>query len=100
MEARKPVLIKKSVVWRIVGGEAVILGADGNSYFGLNKVGTRMWLLLGKGRTDGEIVEALSGEYGLSRPRVEKDYNDFIKLLKKEKLIEDGGDNRRAKRKN
>ena len=61
MEARKPALIKKSVVWRVVGDEAVILGADGNSYFGLNKVGDKMWLLLGKGRTDGEIIEALTG---------------------------------------
>jgi len=83
----KWVICSNSVVWRIVDGEAVILGADGNSYFSLNETATKMWELLDKDFSGDDIVNVVSKEYGLNKSRIKKDYEEFVVMLRKEKLI-------------
>jgi len=90
VEETKWIICSNSVVWRIVDREAVILGADGNTYFSLNETATRMWEMLDKGHSGNDIVNTVSREYGLTKSKIEKDYRAFIAALKKEKLIKNG----------
>ncbi|MFT4590662.1 MAG: hypothetical protein ACI8QF_004794 [Limisphaerales bacterium] len=46
-----------------LNGEAAILQLSSGSYFGLDEVGARIWQLLQKPTTSGEIVRDLLGEY-------------------------------------
>ncbi|MGV7235085.1 MAG: PqqD family protein [Nitrosomonadaceae bacterium] len=65
-----------------VNGETVILDLKGESYFGLDEVGTRIWQLLQENSSLQNIHETLLQEYEVDSEQLEKD----IKLLLDELL--------------
>ena len=81
------VAIPETVLFRDLGGEAVLLATDSGKYFGLNEVGTRMWSLL---RLHGD-VEAVCGsllaEYDVPEERLREDVTRFVGTLADRGLI-------------
>jgi len=59
----RKVEIADSVLAQQVDGETVILDLEGETYFGLDEVGTRIWDLVGEGRTLAVIHGVLCAEY-------------------------------------
>ncbi len=59
--------ISDEVLSQEVNGETVLLDLQGESYFGLNEVGTRIWQLLKSEQTIAEALSTLSDEYDVSR---------------------------------
>ena len=55
--------VSPDVVFRDLDGEAVILDLASGTYYGLNEVGTRIWILLAEGRAEEGIAAALTDEY-------------------------------------
>ena len=55
--------LSPDVLYRDLEGQAVILDLSSGLYFGLNEVGTRIWTLIGEGRTVADIAQILSHEY-------------------------------------
>jgi hypothetical protein len=64
--------ISEEVLSQEVNGETVLLDLEGESYFGLNEVGTRIWQLLKAEPTVAETLSTLSDEYDASRDGPEK----------------------------
>ena len=59
----QPYDVSPDAVFRDLGGEAVILDLAAGTYYGLNEVGTRIWILLAEGRGEEGIAAALTDEY-------------------------------------
>lgn len=79
--------VSDDVVFREVGGEAVILDLQHGTYFGLDPVGTRIWQLL-EGRADLQhVVETLVTEYDVERATAERDLLDLMDDLRRRELV-------------
>lgn len=66
---------------------AVVLDILHGQMFRLNLVGSRMLELLKQGRTEAQITEAISREFGASRETVEADLREFLAHLEKHHLV-------------
>lgn len=53
----------EQVIVRELSGESVILDLKSGSYFGLNGVGTRAWMLMAQGASLRDVNAALTDEY-------------------------------------
>jgi hypothetical protein len=79
--------IPEAVLFQEVSGETVLLDLDSESYFGLDEIGTRIWMLLHEGRGQGGIVGALLEEYEVERDTLEADVAELLGNLLEAGLI-------------
>lgn len=79
--------IPEVVLFQEVSGETVLLDLDSESYFGLDEIGTRIWMLLNEGRGQGGIVDALLEEYEVERDTLEADVAELLGNLLEAGLI-------------
>lgn len=76
------------VLFRDLGGEAVILNTTTGTYFGLDETGTRMWALLAElGRVE-PAYRALLAEYDVAADRLQQDLLGFLDELVSHGLVE------------
>lgn len=87
MKLSDKVAIPAAVMAREIGGETVILDLDGGTYFGLDAVGTRIWQLLGEGKTLAEVCDAMIAGYEVSRSDIERDVIALAESLRERQLI-------------
>ena len=66
------------VLFQEVGGEAVLLDLNSESYFGLNEVGTRMWQLIQEEPDLQGIFSRLAKEYEVDEGTLFKDLRDLV----------------------
>ena len=66
-------VIGDQVVFRELGGEAVLLNLKTGAYFGLDPVGARVWRLLVEHGSVAQVMEVMLGEYDIDRERLERD---------------------------
>lgn len=76
------------VMYRTVGDEAVLLNSKKQSYFGLDPVGARMWLVLNESGSIQAAFDSLLAEYNVSAPQLQKDLEAFIETLVEQGLVE------------
>jgi hypothetical protein len=69
------------VLFRQLGGEAVLLNLATGSYFGLNEVGARIWALLAGGATLAASLAILSAEYDASAEQLRIDLLALVEEL-------------------
>jgi hypothetical protein len=67
---------------------AVVLDICHGQIFRLNFVGSRMFELLKQERTEAQISDELSQEFGAARENVARDLQEFLAHLEKHHLIE------------
>lgn len=79
--------ISKEVLSQEVNGETVLLDLEGESYFGLNQVGTRIWQLLEAEKPFGEMLDILLHEYETSGEQLENDVGELLVKLKDAGLV-------------
>ena len=81
------VSVPPRVLFRDLGGEAVLLAMDAGLYYGLNESGTRMWLLLAEhGRAD-LAYQSLLAEYDAPAERLQADLLEFLDTLASRGLL-------------
>lgn len=68
---------------------AIVLDIQQGQMFKLNLVGSRILELLESGSSAKQIVDTVSAEFQVRSDRVDKDLADFLKILTKNKLIND-----------
>lgn len=66
---------------------AVLLNLRTKRYFSLNETGTRVWELLLEGRTEEEIVRAMTREYDVGEDAARRETADVITALRENELI-------------
>jgi hypothetical protein len=81
------VKISDEVLFQELQGEAVLLELKTGVYFGLDKVGTRVWQLLGEQATLGGVVEAMMHEFDVSEERCTEDVLTLVERLKEQGLL-------------
>jgi len=79
--------VPPQVMSRRVGDETVLLDLESGLYFGVDRVGQRIWELAGNGKTVGEIVDAIVGEFEVDRSQAEADVLDFAETLVERGLL-------------
>jgi hypothetical protein len=79
--------ISDEVLSQQVNDETVLLDLDGESYFALNEVGTRIWQLFQSEHTVAEALNILAGEYEVSREQLETDVGKLLEILTDAGLI-------------
>jgi hypothetical protein len=79
--------ISGDVLSQEVNGETVLLNLDGESYFALNEVGTRIWQLLKLQTSVADTLDTLAEEYDVSREQLESDVHGLLDKLAGSGLI-------------
>ena len=79
--------ISSEVLSQEVNGETVLLDLEGESYFGLNEVGTRIWQLLNSEHTVSEMLSILSDEYDVDHVQLENDIESLLADLGNANLV-------------
>lgn len=70
-----------------LGDEIVILGMRDSVYYGLSRVGARIWDLLQTPRTVDEIVSLVVAEYEVSAAKAEQDLHKLLAELHERGLV-------------
>jgi len=81
------VAIGEDVVSRDLEGEAVILNLESGIYFGLDKVGTRIWSLLQEDGSLRRAFEAVQHEYDVAPEKLEGDLLRLVEELRAKGLL-------------
>ncbi len=71
-----------------VKGEQVILDLEDGTYYGLDTVGARIWVLLQEPRAAACICETIMAEYEVEQERCQRDVLALLLQLAERKLIE------------
>lgn len=83
---------RRDVLFRDLGGEAVLLDPEAGTYFGLNEVGTEIWSLLAEGTPLGEAHARLVRTYDAPPDEVWEDLVALVRDLVGSRLVEVLGD--------
>ena len=87
--------IKDGFYMTEIGSDYVIIAGtpEAKKLFGgmlrLNETGAFLWKKLIDGATEGELADALTAEYGVSREVSEKDTADFLGVIRSAGFIEE-----------
>ena len=81
------VAISEDVVSRDLEGEAVILNLESGTYFGLDRVGTRIWSLLQEGGSLRGVFEVIQQEYDVAPETLERDLLGLVQELRAKGLL-------------
>lgn len=79
--------VSPDVLSQEVDGETVLLDMQGESYFGLNKVGTRVWQLLQQQQKSLQIYDTIQKEYNVGADQLKNDIQLILEDLLQEGLI-------------
>lgn len=82
------VVVSPQVVFREIGGEAVLLHLGTQRYFTLDETGTRMWTLLSEHGSLAEVRRHLLVEYEVEPAALERDLDELVARLAEEGLVE------------
>ncbi|MEH6604227.1 MAG: PqqD family protein [Pseudomonadales bacterium] len=79
--------ISDEVLFQEIAGEAVLLDLDGEEYFGLNEVGTRVWQLLQNGESVNGMIGLLLEEYQVAEAQLREDVEGLLSQFQERGLI-------------
>jgi hypothetical protein len=80
--------IPASVSFSVVGEDAFLLNTQTNKYYGLEKVGARLWELLNEGKQLRDGYQILLDEYEVDPAQLEQDILELINHLMENGLVE------------
>lgn len=75
------VTVPKDVLIKEIRGESVLLNLEKETYFGLDKVGTRMWTVLSESESIRTAYDLLLDRYDVEAERLRRDLFDLVKTL-------------------
>ena len=77
-----PAGVNPDILWRVVGGEALLLDTISGNYFSLDPIATEIWMRLNKGDEPGQIAGAVSERYSIDAGRARGDIADLMNDLR------------------
>jgi hypothetical protein len=69
-------------------GEVVALNIDTGACYGLNKIGSRIWMLIAEPKRVGDVCTTLTSQYDVDPATCERQVVDLLNELLAEGLIE------------
>ena len=82
------VTIPSDVLFQELSGESVLLNLSSGKYYGLDEVGTRIWMVLGEHPKIADALPILLEEYEVDQERLSSDMNALIEDLLKHGLLQ------------
>lgn len=79
--------IPDDVVFRDLAGEAVLLHLGTGTYFGLDPVGTRIWLHLAEHHSTESVVPLLLQEFEVGEAQLRLDLDALVAQLLEQRLL-------------
>lgn len=79
--------IPDDIMFRVLGGEAVLLNLASGTYFGLDDIGTRMWQLMSEHGSTDKVVEVMLEEYEVEESLLQRDLDKLVKDLTDNGLV-------------
>jgi hypothetical protein len=68
-------------------GHTALLSITNGSYYGMDRVGSRVWELIAQPRAVAAVVEQLLTEFAVARPTCEQHVLDFLQKLADANLL-------------
>ena len=81
----------RSIAWRDIEGEAVLIEPSDGTVIVLNGVGCRVWSLLEEPRSSTDITRRIADEYQQNEDDVSTDVSRFLLDLDRRGLVEEVG---------
>ena len=81
------VILSPEAMFQEIAGEGVILDLSSATYFGLDRVGTRLWQLLQESSNLQAASEKLLAEYEVDAEQLERDLLTLIQQLSDAGLV-------------
>lgn len=81
------VSIPADVLFNELSGEGVLLNLQNGKYYGLNEVGTRLWLLLSENGSLEAAYQALLAEYDVAEAQLRQDVVELVGRLVEQGLL-------------
>lgn len=84
------VRVPDGILFHVLEDELVLLNLNTGVYFGLNRVGTRIWQLLIEqpARPLQQVLDILVDEYDVARSRCEEELLRLVASLQEKRLLE------------
>jgi hypothetical protein len=79
---------KPGMLFNEIDGEVVMLSIENSKYYGMDKVGSRIWQLLENPMQFKELVARLMDEYDVTEEICGKETIDFLKKMTDKKLLD------------
>ena len=80
--------IPANVSFSVVGEDAFLLNTQTNKYYGLEKVGARLWELLNEGKSLKDAHQIILSEYEVDPAQLEQDILELLERLREHGLVE------------
>ena len=80
--------LKSDVLAQKVVDEMVILEPENGEYFTVNGVGSEMIALLEEGKSEDEVVAAMTEKFAVDAEEVRADYQQLLAQLEAQGLVE------------
>jgi hypothetical protein len=80
--------IPANVIAREVDGETVIVDLTSGNCFGLDRVGTRVWQLVGERGSVDQVLDAMLAEFDVDEERLRRDLDELLAELRSRGLLE------------
>jgi hypothetical protein len=81
------VKISGDVLFQELQGDAVLLDMKTGVYFGLDRVGTRIWQLLAEISLISDVVDKMVEEFDVPTQRCSSDVLDLVERLREQGLL-------------
>ena len=81
------VKLSPDVLFQELQGDAVLLDMKSGVYFGLDRVGTRMWQLMGEPKPLSAVVAAMVDEFDVAESRCAEDVVALARKLAEQGLL-------------
>lgn len=91
VSAETLVSVPEDVLFRELDGEAIILNLAKGLYFGLDAVGTRIWIVLAESASVRRAIDAITAEYDVEPAVAAQDVLDLVSKLSDLGLVQLAG---------
>lgn len=78
---------KPDLLYNEIDGEVIMLSIENSEYYGIDKVGSRIWELLEKPVSLKQLISRLTEEYEVSEQQCAEDTLAFLQGLIRKNLI-------------
>jgi hypothetical protein len=80
--------VPEDVLFHELSGEAVILNLASGKYYGLDEIGTRMWILMAEHGSLEPAYEILLTEYDVDKEQLKEDLLELVDNLSEHGLLQ------------
>jgi hypothetical protein len=78
---------KPGMLFNEIDGEIVMLSVENSEYYGMDKVGSRIWQLLENQMKFKELVAILMDEFDVTEEKCSSETMNFVKKMTEKKLL-------------